>query len=186
MALRWMSLDLIDDKSTLVLVMAWCRQATSPYLSQSWLRSMSPNGVTRPQWVKTEFSISQYFIRHVTWQPLLGLLSLYPINTLRPRQNGCHFPDNIFKWIFLNKHVWIKIKISLKFVPKVPINNIPALVLIRLGAGQATSHYLNQWWLFYWSIHASLGLNELYLSSHCDSLADWLFVDEIYRFLIFK
>ena len=29
------------------------------------------------------------------------------------------------------------------------------------GAGQATSHYLNQWWLVYWRIYASLGLNEL-------------------------
>ena len=28
-------------------------------------------------------------------------------NTLRPRQNGCHFPDNIFKCIFLNENVWI-------------------------------------------------------------------------------
>ena len=51
-ALRWMPLDLTDDKSTLVQVMAWCRQATSHYLSQCWPRSMSPNGVTRPQWVK--------------------------------------------------------------------------------------------------------------------------------------
>ena len=51
-AVRWMSLDLTDDKSTLVQVMAWCRQATSHYLSQCWPRSMSPNGVTRPQWVK--------------------------------------------------------------------------------------------------------------------------------------
>ena len=45
-ALRWMS-----DKSTLVQVMAWCRQATSHYLSQRWPRSMSSYGVTRPQWV---------------------------------------------------------------------------------------------------------------------------------------
>ena len=30
-----------------------------------------------------------------------------------------------------------------------------------LGAVQATSHYLNQWWLVYWRIYASLGLNEL-------------------------
>ena len=29
-----------------------------------------------------------------------------------------------------------------------------------LGAGQATSHYLKQWWLVYWRIYASLGLNE--------------------------
>ena len=50
-ALRWMPLDLTDDKSTLVQVMAWCCQETSHYLSQCWSRSMSPNGVTRPQWV---------------------------------------------------------------------------------------------------------------------------------------
>ena len=47
-----MSLDITDDESTLVVVMAWCRQATSHYLSQCWPSSMSPNGVTRSQWVK--------------------------------------------------------------------------------------------------------------------------------------
>ena len=51
--LRWFSLDLTDDKSTLVQVMAWCRQATSHYLSQCWPRSVSAYGVTRPQGVKT-------------------------------------------------------------------------------------------------------------------------------------
>ena len=51
-ALIWMSLDFTDDQSTLVQVMAWCRQATSHYLSQCWPRYMSPYGVTRPQWVK--------------------------------------------------------------------------------------------------------------------------------------
>ena len=35
-----------------------------------------------------------------------------------------------FECIFLNKNVWISIEISLKFVPKGPINNIPALGLI--------------------------------------------------------
>ena len=52
------------------------------------------------------------------------------VNTLRPRQNGRHFPDDIFKCIFLNENVWIPIKISLKFVPRGPINNIPAMVQI--------------------------------------------------------
>ena len=46
----------------------------------------------------------------------------------RPRQNGCHFPDDIKKRIFLTENVWIRIEISLKFVPKGPIINIPALV----------------------------------------------------------
>ena len=50
-ALRWMPIDFTDDKSILVQVMAWCHQATSHYLSQCWPRSMSPNGVTKAQWV---------------------------------------------------------------------------------------------------------------------------------------
>ena len=60
------------------------------------------------------------------------------ISTLRQRQNGRHFPDDIFKWIFLNENIWISINVSLlKFIPKGPINNIPTLVQImawrRLG-----------------------------------------------------
>ena len=50
-ALRWMSEDLNDDKSTLVQVMAWGNQATSHCLSQCWLSSLLPYGVARPQWV---------------------------------------------------------------------------------------------------------------------------------------
>ena len=52
------------------------------------------------------------------------------LNTLRLWQYGRHFPDDILRCIFLNENVWISIKISLKFVPKGPINNIPALVQI--------------------------------------------------------
>ena len=65
--LRWMPLDLTDDQSTLVQVMAWCRQAASHYLSQCWLRSMSPNDVTRPQWVKymgTSCGIALMWLAH--------------------------------------------------------------------------------------------------------------------------
>ena len=40
------------DKSTLVQVMAWCRQATRHYLNQCWYRFMSPYGVTGSQRVK--------------------------------------------------------------------------------------------------------------------------------------
>ena len=55
---------------------------------------------------------------------------VWDLNTLRPRQDGRHFPDDIFKCIFLNENVWISIKISLKFVPKGPINIIPVLFQI--------------------------------------------------------
>ena len=49
------------------------------------------------------------------------------IKTLRPRYYGHHFADDTFKCIFLNENISIPIKISLKFVPKCSINNIPAL-----------------------------------------------------------
>ena len=52
------------------------------------------------------------------------------VNTLRPRPNGCHFAEDRFKCICLNENKWISVSISLKFVPKGQINNIPALVQI--------------------------------------------------------
>ena len=57
-ALIWMSLDFTDDQSTLVQVMACCRQATSHYMSQCWPRSQLPYGGTRPQWVKYQHNIN--------------------------------------------------------------------------------------------------------------------------------
>ena len=60
LALKWMSHDLTDDKSTLVQVMAWCHQATSHYLSQCRPRSLSPYGVTRPQWVNKGAMLLSY------------------------------------------------------------------------------------------------------------------------------
>ena len=65
------------------------------------------------------------FVSHESMGLVLPL-----INSLRPRQNGCQFPDDIFKCIFLTENVKISIKISLKFVPKGSINNIPTLVQI--------------------------------------------------------
>ena len=64
-------------------------------------------------------------MNHISWT-ITGRL----FNTLRPRQNGRHFADEIFKRIFLNENVEISIKISLKFVPKGRINNIPTLVQV--------------------------------------------------------
>ena len=52
------------------------------------------------------------------------------VDTLRPRQHARHFADDTFKRIFLNENIWISLKISLMFVSKVPIDNIPALVQV--------------------------------------------------------
>ena len=47
-----------------------------------------------------------------------------------PKPNGRSFADDSIKWIFLNENTWISLKVSLKFVPRGPINNIPTLVWI--------------------------------------------------------
>ena len=65
--LRWLRLEHTDDKSTLVQVMAWCRQATSHYLNQCWPKSHA----TWHQWAKICDSVlhTKQFLKIVksTW-----------------------------------------------------------------------------------------------------------------------
>ena len=84
------------------------------YVSVNWIIIGSDNGLL------------SVWRQAITWTNVEYL----SINTLRPRQNGRRFPDDTFKCIFLNENARISIKISMKFVPKGPINNIPALVQI--------------------------------------------------------
>ena len=63
------------------------------------------------------------------WIVLIIKWSVIFLNRLNLWQNNHHFTD-IFEYIFLNENVAILIKISLKFVPRDPINNDPALVQI--------------------------------------------------------
>ena len=102
----------INNIPALVQIMAWRRPGDKP-LSEPMMVSLPTHiCVTRPQWD----------------------------NTLRSRQNGLHFPDDILKCILLNENMFIWIKISLAFIPKGPINNISAFV-------QAMAWHLHQWWL---------------------------------------
>ena len=47
-----------------------------------------------------------------------------------PGQNDRHFADGRFKCIFMNENFFTLIRISLKFAPKRPIDNEPALVQV--------------------------------------------------------
>ena len=57
----------------------------------------------------------------MTWLRILTHRSL-------EKNENFFFADDTFKWIFVNENGRISIKLSLKFVPKSPINNTPALV----------------------------------------------------------
>ena len=78
--------DPTDDKSTLIQVMAWGRQATSQYLNQCWARyiaSLGHNELT-PWWSENAVVILNIFffklmsrmdIFSISWEIALGLLS---------------------------------------------------------------------------------------------------------------
>ena len=73
------------------------------------------------KWVNPGSKIARYLLATVL---TLKMIADVIFNTLRRRQNGHHFPDDIFKWIFLNENVWISINTSLMFAPRCPIKNI--------------------------------------------------------------
>ena len=72
---------------------------------------------------------------HVDWylthfDMITNIWTTFRSNTLSPRQNGRRFTDHIFKFISLNENIGISIIMSLKYVPRGPIDNKPALVQV--------------------------------------------------------
>ena len=57
----------VIDKTALVQVMAWCRQAASHYLNECWHRFMMPNDITGLQWVKKLTSYHPLLNQYVYW-----------------------------------------------------------------------------------------------------------------------
>ena len=98
------------------------------------------------------------------------------INTLRLRQNGHHFTDNIFKCISLNEKFWILSKISLKYIPYGLIDNIGALVQVitRHWAGDKP---LSESILL---CCASLGLNESIFNQICFQIHSGIIRDVVF------
>ena len=96
------------------------------------------------------------------------------LNTLRPRRNGQHFADNIFKRILFNENLWISIKIeiqrfSLNKIREILLTFVPNLQYSSLGSDNGLAPSRRQ--AIIWTndgfftdtnmIYASLGLNEL-------------------------
>ena len=74
---------------------------------------------------------------------------------------AAHFADDTFKRIFLKENIRI-LKFRWSLFLRAQLTILHRWFIWWLGTDQATSHYLNQWWLVHWRIYASLGLlNEL-------------------------
>ena len=103
--------------------------------------------VLKAQLSDTAISVDVIFQCHQTTK-------LQHINTLGPRQNGHHFPDDILKWIFLDDIACILVKISQKFGFDDQYSSVGSdngLAPIRLA---------------YWRLYVLLGLNELITKTH--------------------
>ena len=64
-ALMLMPQNLTDETLTLVQLIAWSRQARNHYLSQCSPRSVSPYGITKPQWVNSSPPSAAYMIQWI-------------------------------------------------------------------------------------------------------------------------
>ena len=67
-------------------------------------------------------------------------------NILRPRQDGQHLADDIFKFMFVNGEVAVTIKCIEFLFLMVHLTVIQQWFRWWLAAEQATNHYLDQWW----------------------------------------
>ena len=101
-ALRWMSQIIFDGKPTLVQVMASCHQARSHYLSQCWLTSMLPCGITRPQWAKS-FGMANQF--HPTLYNRYNHVSIMRLKLIHVSERGPRQPQQRNQNDLINKMV---------------------------------------------------------------------------------
>ena len=116
-----MSVSRVPSKQVNVPCLAWLEFGVGESISST--SSMSSTSTAKENGNHAHYANEKYSGRQ-------GTEACELFNTLRPRRNEQYFADDIFKRIFFNENVWISIKISLKFVPKGPINNSPALVQI--------------------------------------------------------
>ena len=101
-----------------VILALWCMGA---WVIQKWITG-------EYIWCMSDITMFVPDCNYINWHDITFME--YFNQHIEVNTNGCRFPNNIFKWIFLNGTVWIPIEISLKFVSKGAINNIPALVQI--------------------------------------------------------
>ena len=138
-----MPLDLTDDKSVLVMGMAWCRQATSHYLSQCWPRSLSPYDVTTP----TPHPHPHPPPPHPpTPTPPKPPSHPHPTPPPPPGQNGRHFADDIFRCIFVSERFCVLTKFSL-YIFIYPVVTMPIVYQTKVLQAHLTLHLSRFQWI---------------------------------------
>ena len=109
--IRWVPQNPINGMSTLVQVMACCRQATSYYLSQCWPTFMSLYGISRPQWVDvlTALTISWSDFHHFQqiWKIWEGKYKWYHMFSVILTWQICYLNDSTALWRRKTVSIWL-------------------------------------------------------------------------------
>ena len=151
--------NLTNKKSVLALVMAWCHQAASYYMSQCSPRYMSLHGVTRPQWVNWTIYRLFCFTSLASGRCGTNEKSTFIHVMACCCQTTSHYLSQCWprtmvsyvttspQWVkhIISKLLWIDI---LKTSHEIALMWIPQSTLVHVMAWchQATSHYLSQCW----------------------------------------
>ena len=168
----------INNIPALVQIMAWHRPGDKPLPERMMVSLLTHICVTRPQWVNTMGSLPQLLMRWIlassSHQQLWYWLWLNVFVSLGTKleQPLCSI---LYEEWFVTHWGWDKMVANLlmtfsyafswrkiyKFQIRFHWSLFPRVQLtifqhwFRLGAGQETSHHLNQWWLVYWCIYSA-------------------------------
>ena len=139
-----------------------------------YLNSMAPCEISTRFYILSNFQGDFNYFMAWCPQTTSNYQNIWWPNFKSPHESLCH--NAITNWgqdkvpailqttfsiaFHFDEYILMSLDISLKFVPRGPIDNTLWLV-------QATSHYLNQWWLVYWRLYASRGLTGLNETVYC-------------------
>ena len=124
---------LTDHLSTLVQVMAWCRQATSHYLSQCWPTSMLPYDITRPQWVNVSVIFQHWLRWDFTCWKVKGWCGVFVLSKFLTEVRNLNLSQKQhFRSIQLIEVDWcIYVSVNLGIIPEGLIDNGSSLVPVN-------------------------------------------------------
>ena len=108
----------------------------------------------------------------LTWD--YSIYTHLSFNTLRPRQNCCHLPDNSLKLIFFNQNSWISINISLQYISGGLINNNPALVDIKAWCQRSINPLFEPMMVQFTDAYMCYSAQWVKDSIHLPEFAEWI------------
>ena len=91
-------------------------------ISHQWLRQWLGAELVTTRYLNQWWTLTRWWMASAPGNILYDEFESYPFNSSPPGQNGRHLADDIFKCTFVNEKFCTLIKISLKFVPKGPID----------------------------------------------------------------